>query len=63
MLELKKDKGTDYNIGWKSKGLFESKLLPLHSACLPNIKHVGYKIGIQFHKTPIFWIQNRNTIP
>ena len=29
-LELKKDKDTDYVIGWKSKGLFESKLLLLH---------------------------------
>ena len=28
MLELKKDKITDYVIDWKSKGLFESKLFP-----------------------------------
>ena len=27
-LELKKGKGTDYVIGWKSKDLFESKILP-----------------------------------
>ena len=39
MLELKKDKGTDYVIGWKSKGLLKSKLLPFHGAFLPNIKH------------------------
>ena len=31
-----------YVIGWKSKGLFESKLLPLHSAFLPKIKYFGY---------------------
>ena len=28
MLELKKDKITDYVIDWKSKGLFECKLFP-----------------------------------
>ena len=31
MLELRKDKGTDYAFGWKSKGFLESKLLLLHS--------------------------------
>ena len=36
MLQLKKEKSTDYVIGWKSKSLFESKLLPLHGAFLPN---------------------------
>ena len=35
--EFKKDKGTDYVIGWKSNGLFESKFLLLHGAFLPNI--------------------------
>ena len=52
MLELKIDKGTDYVIGWKSKGLFESKLLSLHGAFLPKIKYFGYKIGMQVKKTP-----------
>ena len=46
-LELKEDKGTDYVVGWTSKGLFKSKLLPLHGAFLPNIKYIGHKIGIQ----------------
>ena len=31
-LELKKDKGTDYGLSWKSKGLFTSKPKPLHNA-------------------------------
>ena len=40
-IELKKDKGTNYVTCWKSKGLFEFKLLPLHGAFLSNIKHFG----------------------
>ena len=37
MLNLKKYKDTKYVIGWKSKGLFISKLRSLHGACLPKI--------------------------
>ena len=48
-LELK----TDYVIGRKSKGLPESKLLPLHGAFLPNIKYFGYKTEMQFDNTPL----------
>ena len=36
-LELRKDKSTDYVIGWKSKDLCKSKLLSLHGTFLPNI--------------------------
>ena len=56
-LELKKDKGTKYVIGWKSKGLFQSKLFPLH-AFLPKIKYFGYKIGIQFNNSPLVVQEN-----
>ena len=45
-LELNKVKGTGFVTDWKSKGLFESKLLPLHGAFPSNI----------------FSVQNRNTI-
>ena len=31
-LELKKDKGTDYVITWKSKGVYNSKLKSLYTA-------------------------------
>ena len=55
---MKKDKGTDYVIDWKSKGLFESKLLPLHVAFLPNIKYFGYKIGMQFNNTRLVVEEN-----
>ena len=58
MSELKKDKNINYAIGWKSKVLFNSKLLPLHGAYLPNITHFWYKIGIQFYDTPLVVEQN-----
>ena len=37
-LELKKDKGTDYVLSWKSKGVFDYKLKPSYAACLHSIK-------------------------
>ena len=58
MLELKNDKGTDYVIGWKSKDLFKSKLLPLHGAFLPSVKYFEYKIGTQFNNNPFIVEQN-----
>ena len=58
MLELKKDKSTECVIGWKSKGVYKSKLIPLHGSFLPNIKYFRNKIGIQFHRTPLVIEQN-----
>ena len=60
-LELNKDKSTGYVIGWKWKGLFKSKFLPLHGALLPNVKYFGYKIRIQFNDTPLVFEQNNYT--
>ena len=40
VLELKKDKDTEYAIGWKLKGLYNSKLRALHGAFLPNGKNL-----------------------
>ena len=57
-LELKKDKNTEYFIGWKSKGLFKSNFRPLHGAFLPNIKYFGHKIGTQLNNTPSIVEQN-----
>ena len=37
-LDLKKDKGTDYVLSWKSKGVFNSKLKPLYTAFLHRRK-------------------------
>ena len=61
LLELKKYKGTDFVIGWKSKCLFESKLLPLRGTFLPNKKYLGYKIWVEFNNTPLVIEQNNYT--
>ena len=50
---VKIDKGIEYVIGWKSKGLYNSKLIALHSAFLPDVKHFGNKIEMQFNNTPL----------
>ena len=46
-LELKKDKGNDYVLSWKSKEVFTSKLKPLYTAFLHSIKFCRYKLGRQ----------------
>ena len=52
-LEIKKDKGTDYVLSWKSKGLYTSKLKPLYTAFLRSIKLNIYRIGIKFDEDPL----------
>ena len=52
VLELKTEKGTEYIIGWKAKGLYSSKLIALLVAFLSNVKYFGIKIEIQFN-TPL----------
>ena len=52
VLELKTEKGTDYIIGWRAKGLYSSKLIALLVAFLSNVKYFVIKIGIQFN-TPL----------
>ena len=37
-LELKKYKGIDYILSWKSKAVFNSKLKQLHTGFLQSIK-------------------------
>ena len=49
-LEFKKDKGTDYVLSWKSKGVFNSKLNPLYTTFLNSITLSEYRIGIKFDK-------------
>ena len=41
-LELKKDKGIDYVLSWKSNGVYNSKLKLLYTAFLHTIKLSGY---------------------
>ena len=50
VLELKEDKGTDYVLCWKSKGVHASNLKPLYTAFLHSIKHSGYMARIKFNK-------------
>ena len=58
VLELKNDKGTEYIISWKSKGIYDSKLIVLIGALLPNVKYFKNKIEIQFNSTPLAIEQN-----
>ena len=51
-LELNKNKGTDYVLSWKSKGVFNSKLKSLYTAFLCGIKISEYRIGIKLDKSP-----------
>ena len=57
-LELKKDKGTNYVLSCKSKGVFNSKLKPLYTTFLNIIKLCEYVIGIKFDKGPLAVDQN-----
>ena len=50
MLELKKGKGTDYVLSWKSNAVYNSKLKPLYAAFLHSIKLSRYKMEIKFDK-------------
>ena len=50
ILELKNDKGTDYIVSRKSKGVFNSKLKPLYIAFLYSIELSEYKMGINLIK-------------
>ena len=52
-LELKKGKGTDDVLSWKSKGVFNSKLVPLYTAFFHSVKLSEYIIGIKFDKEPL----------
>ena len=59
-LELKKDKGTDYVLSWKSNRVKSNfKLKPLYTALLHSINLSGYKMGIKFDKDPLAIKQNK----
>ena len=62
MFEGKIDKGTEYVIGWKSKGAYNSKLSALNVAFLLNIKYFQKEIEIQFNDTDLVIEQNFYTI-
>ena len=58
MLKLKKDKGADHVLSFKSKRVYTSKIKSLHIAFLHSIKLPEYKIGIKFDKDPLAVEQN-----
>ena len=58
ILELKKDKGTDYVLSWKSNEIYNSKRQPLYAALSHNIKRSGYRMRIKFDKDPSAVEQN-----
>ena len=53
MLELKKDKGTEYVLSWESKEVYTSKFKPLWTALLHSINLSGYRMGIKCVKDPL----------
>ena len=59
MSGLKKYKSTEYFIRWKTKGVYNSKLMALHGTLLPNIKYFRKKIEIQFSNTNLV-IEQKN---
>ena len=61
VLEFKNSKSTEYIISWKSKGMFNSKLITLYGAFLPHRKYFKNKIGIQFNSTSSVIEQNNYT--
>ena len=60
-MKLRNDKGTEYIISWISKGLYNSKLIALNGAFLPNVNYFRDNIGIQFNNTPLVIEQNNYT--
>ena len=57
-LELNKDNSIDYVLSWKSHRVYNSKLKPLYTASLHNVKRSGYRIGIKFDKDTLAVEQN-----
>ena len=59
-LELKKEKGSDYILSWKSNGVYNSQLKPLYTAFLHTIKFSEYRNAIKFDKEPLAVEQKKN---
>ena len=53
MLQLKKDKGTNHVLSWKSNRVHTPKLKPLYTALLHSISLSGYRMRITFDKDPL----------
>ena len=61
MLQLKKDKGIDYVIIWKSKGVYSSNIFTQDIVFFHNINLLRYKIGRKFNKDPLVVEKNNYT--
>ena len=48
--DLKKDKGDDYVLSWKSKRVYHSKFKPLNTAFLHSRKLSEYRMGMTTDK-------------
>ena len=57
-LELKKGKGIDYVLSWKSKGVYNPKHKPINIAFLHRIKLSEYTMRIKFDKDTLAVEQN-----
>ena len=51
ILEFTKDKGADYVLKSKSKGLYTSQLKSFFNVFLHNMKLCGYRIGTKIEKS------------
>ena len=61
-MQLKEDKGTGYDIGWKSKVAYTStNLIAIFTAFLHKIKHSGYRIRRKFNNGSLVVKQNNCT--
>ena len=52
-----KNTSTEYVITWKSKRVYNSKLVAINNDFAPNIKYFK-KVGLQFNNTPLVIKQN-----
>ena len=59
-LELKDGKVTNYVIGYKSKGVYTSKVKPLCTTFLHDIKFPACRIEMQFSKDVLLVEQNNH---
>ena len=52
-LKIKYEKISENVTIWKSKGVYNSNLKPLHGALLPQLKYAEKKISVNLNKSPL----------
>ena len=57
-LELKKEKGIGYVLSWKSRRVFNFKLMPLYTAFLHSITISGFKMTHEIMRRTHIWLLN-----